>query len=321
MNSDAPLAVGGNRLRWAQLPAPIRAEIESRFGAPVVAAQTRDGGFSPSMASVLTLADGSKAFVKACNLQRSEFATPALRREARVLAQLPSQTPAPRLLWAHDDGQWVVLATEAVDGHSPAQPWVKAELATFLGLATRLAEVLTPAPFSAATLADTYAGEFDAWPRVGAEAARVDPWIREHLDKLEAVGAPWREAGAGDALLHGDFRSDNVVLTGESAVAVDWPAVITGAVWIDVLLALPSVAMHGGGDPQDHWAAHPLSRHADPEAVDAILSGAAALFISRSLQPPIPLLPTIRQFQRAQGLQVLAWLAKRRGWSSPVWAP
>lgn len=281
---SAPLAVGGNRLRWAQLPGFVREAIEDALSARVVAAENKEGGFSPGLASVLTLDTGAKVFAKAVSLARNEFSAAAIRSEVRVLGALPDSVPAPRLRWSYDDGEWVALVTDAVDGQTPAQPWRAAELARFLDAATLLARSLTPSPIEAPAIAD-------------------DP-------EFEADG--WQEATAGTALLHGDLRSDNFLLTGNGFVVVDWPSVVLGPPWLDLLFALPSIAMHGGGDPQRLWSAHPFSREADPGAVDVALAGLARFFLDRSRQPVPPLLPTIRDFQRAQGEIVAAWLAARR---------
>ncbi|NUS54987.1 MAG: aminoglycoside phosphotransferase family protein [Streptomycetaceae bacterium] len=305
-------AEGGNRLRWAELPERIRTAIEDGLGAAVIAADSRAGGFSPSLASVLTLADGRRVFVKACDVARNDFAPVALRREAAVLPHLPETVPAPRLVWLHDDGDWVVLAIDAVDGRTPDQPWRPEQLDRFLAAAAVLPGLLTPAPIAAPALADLYAGEVGAWRDITAD--QVDPWLRPHLDELRELGDGFADATRGDTLLHGDLRADNVVLTGDGCVFVDWPSVVVGAGWFDLLSALPSVAMHGGGVPDELWREHPLGRTADPAAVDAALAGLGALFWSRSLQPPVPLLPTIRQFQRAQAEVVVAWLATRRNW-------
>ena len=72
--------------------------------------------------------------------------------------------------------------------------------------------------------------------------------------------------------------------------------------------------MHGGGDPEILWNGHPLGRAAEPDAVDTAVAGLAGYFVYRSLQPPIPLLPTIRDFQRVQGEIALDWLRSRLHW-------
>jgi aminoglycoside phosphotransferase len=281
--TKAPLAVGGNRLRWAELPGSVRGAIEEGLGDRVVAADSREGGFSPGLASVLALDSGATVFAKAISLSRNEFTVSAIRSETRVLAALPATVPAPRLRWSYDDGEWVVLVTDAVDGRTPAQPWRRDELARFLDAATVLARSLTPSPIEAPRLAD-------------------DP---------EFCVEGWSEATIGTALLHGDLRADNFLLTSNGFSVVDWPSVCVGPPWIDLLFALPSVAMHGGGDPQELWSAHPLGREADPDAVNVVLAGLAHFFLTRSREPVPPLLPTIRQFQRVQGEITAAWLAAR----------
>ena len=44
------------------------------------------------------------------------------REEARKLAALPADVPAPRLLW-HLDDDWVVLGIEYVAARAPHRPW------------------------------------------------------------------------------------------------------------------------------------------------------------------------------------------------------
>jgi hypothetical protein len=92
---SVPAASGGNRLRWAQLPAELRAAVEDHFGAAVVRADSQPGGFSPGLASRLELADGQRVFAKAVSARRNPYSTAAHRREAGVLAALPAGVPAP----------------------------------------------------------------------------------------------------------------------------------------------------------------------------------------------------------------------------------
>jgi hypothetical protein len=53
---------------------------------------------------------------------------------------------------------------------------------------------------------------------------------------------------------------------------------------------------------------------ADPEAVTTALAAWAGFLIAGSRQPPPPGLPTLRAFQRGQGLVALDWLRQRAGW-------
>jgi aminoglycoside phosphotransferase (APT) family kinase protein len=317
MGTPVPLAAGGNRLHWRDVPVEVRQRLAAAVGAPVVGAVNCPGGFSPGMASVLTLAGGRRVFAKAVSMTRNEFAVDAIRREAKVLAALPDEVPAPRLRWSFDDGEWVALVTDAVEGRNPVQPWRSDELSRFLDAVNVLADRLTPSPITAEPIAQTAGDSFSSWAKLAADpvsAACLDSWILARLDRLAVLEQSWAAAATGTSLLHGDLRSDNFLLTDDGFVVVDWPAVCVGAGWVDLLLALPSVAMHGGGDPQDLWQEHPLSRDVDSDAIDAVIAAAAGFFTERSLQPPIPNLPTLRAFQKAQGSVALRWLRRRTGW-------
>ena len=94
-------------------------------------------------------------------------------------------------------------------------------------------------------------------------------------------------------------------------LVVDWPYASSGAPWVDLVGMLPSVGLEGGGDPEEIWSAHPVSRTGHPDAVDAMLSGLTGYFVHGSLQPPPPGIPHVRAYQRAQGEVALAWLRAR----------
>jgi aminoglycoside phosphotransferase (APT) family kinase protein len=301
---------------WDEVPAHIQQVIAAAAGAPVTTAGSQDGGFSPALASVLGLADGRRLFVKASNVARSAFAVDAIRTESQVLAALPDNVPAPRLLWSYDDEDWAILLTEAVPGHNPHQPWISGELRRFLGAFTVLAQILTPSPMTVRPLAgDTGLGH--NWRSLAANpasAAGLAPEVTAVIDRLAVIEESWAMAVTGSSLLHGDLRSDNFLLTADGFAVVDWPSVCLGAPWIDLLFAIPSIAMHGGGDPASVWGGHPLGHEAEPDAVNTAIAGLAGFFLHRSIQPPIPLLPTIRDFQHVQGVIALDWLRDRLRW-------
>lgn len=317
---NAPLAVGGNRLTWTDLPPHLRAAVEAAAGAPVRSAASQPGGFSPGFASVLRLSDGRSVFVKAVSGARNPDSPALHRQEAKILAALPAGVPTPRLLWSHDDGDWVALMTEAVAGFPPAQPWRPDQLDLFLATAAELAERLTPAPVPAPSVQEQHATSLTGWRRMAGEPGGTDPlgavplgrWAGRRLDELAELEAAWPAAAAGDTLLHADLRADNVLLTGDgAAVVVDWPHACVGAGWVDLLLAVPSIAMHGGGDPERLWQRYRPGRDADPTAVTAVLAAATGYFLWQAAQPPPPNLPRVRAFQHAQGRAGLAWLRRR----------
>jgi aminoglycoside phosphotransferase (APT) family kinase protein len=310
---SAPAATGGNRLRWRQLPKQVRDAVESAAGAPVRSETSQPGGFSPGLASVLHLADSRSVFVKAAGRSRNPDSPKLHRTEGQVLAALPAAAPAPRLLWRYDDGDWVALMTEVVDGVPPAQPWVRPELERFLAAAGALAADLTAAGMDVPLVQDSHASVFTGWRHLAGDGdvGWLEPWARRRLKALAALEERWPAGAAGASLLHGDLRADNVLLTDERVVVVDWPHACVGAGWLDLLFAMPSIAMHGGGPPEALWRRYPPARGADPEAVTAVLAALTGYFLAQSRRPAPPNLPRVRAFQRAQGEAALAWLRSR----------
>jgi aminoglycoside phosphotransferase (APT) family kinase protein len=301
----------GARLPWESLPPEVRRAVERELGSRVARAATQPGGFSPGVAARLELEDGRRVFVKAVGPEPNPDSPELHRREARVAAALLPETPAPQFLFAHDEEGWVALVFEHVEGREPELPWREDELDRVLAAVTDLAEALTPPPLEAPPAAEALDDLLHGWRTLAAEGAPgIDPWAAERLGELAALEARWPEAAAGSTLLHCDVRADNILLTPDRVVFVDWPHVCVGAAWLDLLLFLPSVAMQGGPPPWEAFEAHPLGREAPPERVLPLVAALAGFFVQRAALPPPPGLPTLREFQRAQGVETLAWLRR-----------
>ncbi len=54
----------------------------------------------------------------------------------------------PRFLWSYDDGGWVALCFEDVDGRHPHEPWTEPDLALVIAALKKMAKKLTPSPFA-----------------------------------------------------------------------------------------------------------------------------------------------------------------------------
>jgi aminoglycoside phosphotransferase (APT) family kinase protein len=302
----------GARVPWEAVPESVRRAVESDLGSRVVEATTQPGGFSLGCAARLRLDDGRSVFVKAVGSEPNPDSPGFHRREAQVAAALPPETPAPKFLVAHDDGDWVALVFEDVEGHEPEMPWRRDELDRVLVALTDLSRALTPAPIDAPPLTERYSELFQGWRLLQAEAPEgLDHWAAGRVGALAELEARWEEASTGETLLHADIRADNILLTDDRIVFVDWPHVSLGAPWVDLLAFLPSVAMQGGPKPWELFDDHPLARDARNEDVDAVLAALSGFFVQRATLPPPPGLPTLREFQRAQGAESLAWLRRR----------
>lgn len=309
----------GTRLAWADLPADLHAWVGQALGAPVVEAVSQPGGFSPGTADRVVTADGTRAFVKAVSPEQNPD-TPGLhRREIEVLRTLAGVQDVPQLLDAYDDGHWVALVIEDVEGRHPRLPWVNDELAATLEVIGSLSRA--PAPTDWPALEGELVGEFGAWSRLAdpldahrpdsapvdegyADPAppRLDPWIVERLPELVELCAVTLPRLAGPSVVHTDLRADNVLVGPDGRVQlVDWPWASKGAAWADAAMLLVNVRWSGGLDIRPHLSTI-YSLGATHEDVLGAIAGVGGFCTEAGALPPQPGLPTLRAFQREQAL-------------------
>ncbi|MBG0567685.1 aminoglycoside phosphotransferase family protein [Actinoplanes aureus] len=300
------VTASGARIRWADLPAPVRHRVEGIIGGgPVTEARSQPGGFSPGTADRVRTASGQAAFVKAVTPALNRDSAEMARRELRITAALPAHAPVPRLMGGFDDGDWVVLILEDVAGAHPRTPWIAPEIDAAVTALRDLAAALTPAPLPGLPRAtDHLAPDFGGWETLAAgPPTDLDPWALRHLDILrDAARRGVAAISAGDTLVHCDIRADNMLVREDGRIiVVDWPWGCLGPAWLDTVLLALNVIVHGGDpsralDGVDHDA-----------AVD-VIAGVAGYFQRQSRRPPPPGLPTVRAFQRFQGDALLPWL-------------
>ena len=307
----------GVHLPWAEVPEAVRTWA-SRVGGGV-ARSTRDlsGGFSPGATTVLDCPGGAifvKAVGAALNAESPEFH----RREAVVSAALPRSAEFPRLLDVYDDGDWVALAFDAIDGGPPMHPWDRRQLATAVQALDALHDALTPSPVpEAPAAADRLRLLFGGWTELAGldrPPEELDTWSARHLDRLAELESGWRDAVAGSTLLHGDVRSDNLLITTGGVIFVDWPHACVGARAFDLVAWAPSVQLEGGPAPEELLALSVTGSAIDRDVVAPLVAAFGGFLVRHSLQPPPPGLPTLRAFQAAQGAVALAWLRRLMGW-------
>lgn len=302
------------RLRWSDLPEQVRHAAEREIGADVVRDRPQSGGFSPGLASRLVFGNGRRVFAKAINAGRNPRSPGLYRREIEVMAALPESVPAPRLWWSYDDGEWVMLFLDDVEGAMPAQPWHPDQFARVLAALEQLSDTLTPTPIATISIVDDLADNFRSWHTIAEDPAltgRVDSWAKASLPQLLELESGWTRAARGETLCHADLRADNLLLTANGVIVVDWPYAVTGTPWVDALLFLPSVAATSSIDPEQAWASLRPARGADPDAVNAVLAAVAGDFLYQSMLPAPANLPTLRAHQHGKGTAALAWLRER----------
>jgi hypothetical protein len=302
------MSASKDRLLWTELPEHVRARIGRLAGGRVVAAASCEGGFSPGLAARVRLADGRRAFVKAMDCSAWPFQAGLYRDEARVTAMLPPGLPAPEFL-GYDDGDWVILAFECIDGAEPARPWRKPDLARVVAAAADLAK--TPAPDL-----PTDHHRLGGWSDLAADRGRLArlatyaPWTTGRTGMLTELEAHGLAAARGSALVHFDMYAHNILLTADRVLFVDWPHARAGAPFVDAVLLLAS-AVADGIDPEPFLAASPLTANVDPRAIDGLIAAQAGFCLGGAMYPAEPGLEPIFAAKLALGLAALTWLARR----------
>lgn len=309
-----PSHTGSRRIAWDALPRSVAAGIERVLGGTVAVATSQQGGFSDGLAVRLRLSDGRRAFAKAVDSAAAPAVGEFHRREIAVAGALPPGVPAPRLLGSFDDGAWVALVFEDIEGTLPAQPWREPELERVLDALTGLADTLTPAPGIAAA---QRAPRLGGWTRLThnpgalARLATLAPGAAADLDLHLALEDRLAEATAGETLTHGDLYPFNILLTADRVVVVDWPHAWTGPRHADLVMLLGSVAL-SGINPEPYASRHPLLTDVDPEALDVLISAQAGFLLAAASSATPTTDPHLINMMTSLGQASLHWLSTRR---------
>ncbi len=325
MSRLAPRAVGV-RMAYASVPAAVRRWVDDCLGSRVVQARTQRGGMSPGCAARLVAADGRRAFVKAVGPELNPQTPDLFRHEARVLSVLAAVPYRPGLLGTHDDGDWVGLLLEDVDGQHPDLSDAAQARVVWDIVATQCDE-LTPAPSELAELCSTEpAAPVSVDTRtVSASTCRwsaawqdmlVDPglhlpaWAVPVVDELADRVAALPGRLSLETFCHWDLRNDNLLVRADgSAVVVDWGMSRLGPRWGDLFV----LALERAETPAfDRWIDQAERTHgADQAQVTSLLLALGGYLAVRSADPPAPGLPSLPAFRRREADRFLA-AARRR---------
>ncbi|RIQ13716.1 phosphotransferase family protein [Jiangella rhizosphaerae] len=294
------------------MPAAVRDWAEATLGSTVVATREQSGGMSPGCATRLVTAGGRTAFVKACGAALNERTLLLFRREVEVLRALPPAPYRPALRAAYDDGDWVALLLEDVDGRPPdlADPH-GADASVVRDLVERQARELTPSPMGATLrrmpeMAAIWRGR---WAELaGAPDGVLPPWTAGRIRDLYRRVATLPERLTTESLCHWDVREDNLLIRPDgAAVIVDWGMSCLGPSWADAfMLALTWVETPAF---DELLAAHPV----DDDLVTDLLITVAGSQAWRGAQPAPPGLPTFAAYCRAEAERAFAGVHRRLG--------
>jgi Phosphotransferase enzyme family len=309
--STTPLAASP-RISWADVPRHVQAAVEHELGSPIRRAVTQVGGFSPGAAVRVVCENGRRAFVKAVGLSLNPDSPGLHRAELHAMSLLPGEVPAPALLAAFDDGDWVALVLEDVDGRRPDVPWQGEDVAAMSRALAQLGR--TEAPRQLPTFADIV-NMLTSWDEVAADPAGIDPALLARLPEMTEAQGLACEVTAGDALVHWDARADNVLVRDGNAVLLDWAWASRGAPWLDSLLLAMDFRIQGGPDADDFLLASTCTRDVEPEQLRSVVACMVGVWAERARRPSPPGLPTIRRWQAHCRDHALRWVDEGTVWN------
>jgi len=294
----------GVRLPFEKVPVGVKAWVGRVLGSSVASATTQQGGFSPGVAARLITTSGRRAFVKAVGSSLNPDTPRLFRNEIAVMQGLASLPYAPLLYDVYDDGDWVALLLEDIDGYLPPHPWHPHDAARVLDALAELTEALQPSPWPDAPVAAVRSqGFLSRWDDVIADGTAVPEWVAGREQELAELARTGLAALAkGDGLAHWDLRADNLLMTEDRVVFIDWAHAAVAAPWAD------TVILHA-----DMRGAVELPELPDDDGITGFLAGIAGGLWWGSDQPPPPGLPTLRPWQRDHALAHLDWLRERLG--------
>jgi Ser/Thr protein kinase RdoA (MazF antagonist) len=223
--------------------------------------------------------------------------------------------PAPRFLGAYDDGDWIALVLEDVDGRHPRLPWNADELTAVLAALRDVAAALTPPPIAdLPTVREVWEDDLRGWHRVAADPpADLDPWVRAQLPLLTRQADHAITALDGHTGVHMDIRADNLLIRPDGQViVVDWPWLSRGPAWLDSTLLMASVLRFGNGAHDLNALLCGIGQEFDVtvEVLRSVLVGFAGFYIDAARMPSIKGLPTVGAWRKAQGDALVEWIAE-----------
>lgn len=272
----------------------LTSRIERLVGAKVESYSRVEGGYTPAL-RLLCRTAGASFFAK---IGTTPATSKNLNREIHIYNSLSGDF-IPRLLAYEEQESEPILIIEDLSSQHWPPPWDEQKIELTLAQVN----ALHGTPSSVEPYAEVHEIN-DNWRAVAANP--------EHFLSLGIADAGWLERAlpiliqyeercptAGHSLTHWDLRSDNICITAERVLFVDWNGACLANPRLDLGFWLPSLAYESGLPPEKILP--------DAPEVAAFVSG---YFAARAGLPEISDAPRVRMVQRRQLETALPWAAR-----------
>ncbi len=231
-------------------PLSLRDAVASAVGKRPVSWHRPRTGLSAAHRYVVGLSDGSRLFVKAAVDDETEG---WLRTEHGLLTELADDFLARPVAWVENTERPILITEDLSHAHWPADHdpvrWEPGQHELLFETLRRVGAVAAPEWLPSAGAAAP-----SRWRSIEREADRFlalglcsESWFREAIPGL--VDAEEGLSLQGDALVHGDVRSDNLCFQEDRTVLVDWSNACRGRPDQDLAAVASTLPLEGGPDP------------------------------------------------------------------------
>jgi aminoglycoside phosphotransferase (APT) family kinase protein len=302
VSERAPRA-SGKRRSLSEISPDVIDWISSRFGEFQILKEYK-GGMSPGCAASVMTASGRELFVKAVDADPDDVTADLFRHEIHVLEKLPQSKHRPRILESYDDGKWVALVLEHINGHYPDFS-LHNEFEAVAEVIISQCHELAPPPdgLQVPSLQESVNWWINRWEQI---SIHPDMFLPDWAECFAPVGleASKRiaEALPNETLCHFDVRNDNLLMTEDETIVVfDWGIAMTGPTWADkVMLALQIDDLEKANDYLKKW----LTKD-ELEVVDYFLIAFGGSQAWDSKQPVQKRLPNLRSYLKDDAERLL----------------
>lgn len=277
--------------------------IEILVGTKIISYRVVKGGYTPAI-RLLCQTDTTSFFAKAGS---TPLTSKFLQREIKVYRQISGPFMPALVAWEeHETEPFLII--EDLSDHRWPPPWddrqidlVLAQISTMHGTKVQLE------PF-----AQIHGNLGLGWLKVAEDPEPFlsigiadEQWLSKALPFLISAEETCRVEG--DSLTHWDLRSDNMCITKDQAVFIDWNFACLANPKLDLGFWLPSLAFEGGPLPDKILP--------DEPEIAAYISGIFAQFAGL---PMIKDAPRVRIVQRQQLEIALPWAVRALDLPPPI---
>jgi aminoglycoside phosphotransferase (APT) family kinase protein len=206
----------------------------------------------------------------------------------------------PGLVACEDDALAPILVLEDLSPHYCPPPWDERRV----DLVLAQIDALHNTPAALETFAELFGTPDSHWRAVAADPEPVlalgladRRWLDTALPLLIHYEDGCRTEGT--RLSHLDLRSDNMCVTAEKAIFIDWNLACLSNPELDLGFWLPSLKHEGGPRPESIL----------PDAPE-VAAWVCGFFAARAGLPPIPDAPLVSVVQRQQLATALPWAVR-----------